>query len=100
MDTKRGKRAGSEYDAVSFKVHWPALSLVAFALTLPFDYFHLWIWPDRIAYIVGGLTAAGFLAGLIGCADINRRRWAALGAFLNGLSLGLQAVIEWIYATY
>lgn len=91
---------GSEYDAVTIRVHWPALSLIAFALTLPFDYGRLWIWPYRTAYIVGGLTAVGLLAGLVGCLDRKRRRWALFGATINGLVVALLLAVEWIYSNY
>lgn len=95
----RQRRSGSEYDAVTFEVHWPGLSWVAFALTLPLDYGRLWIWPDRTVYIATGLTAAGLIAGWIGCIDRRRRRWAAVAALVNGMVLVALWAIEWIYST-
>lgn len=94
------KGASSEYDAVSLRVHWPALSLAAFAVTLPFNYGILWIWPRRTIYIVAFLTSVGVLAGLVGCMEPRRRRWALLGVSLNGLVIVLLLAVQWIYRQY
>lgn len=95
-----GRRVKSEYDAVTLHIHWPGLAFLAFALTLPFNYLRLWIWPDRTSLIAAGLTGLGLLAGLVGCADQKRRRWAMVAALLNGMVLVALGAIEWIYRSY
>lgn len=101
-DSRRGRsrRVKSEYDAVTLQIHWPAMAFLAFALTLPFNYLRLWIWPERTALIVAGLTGLGLLAGLVGCADRRRRRWSLLAVALNGMVLVALGVIEWIYRNF
>lgn len=94
------RRVKSEYDAVTLSIHWPGMAFLAFALTLPFNYLRLWIWPERTALIVAGLTALGMLAGLVGCADARRRRWSMVAALLNGMVLVALGATEWIYRNY
>ena len=90
---KSDTKAGDEYDVVSFRVHWPGVSLVAFAATLLFDYTHAYRWP------FSAVTTAGFVAGLIAFKDRGRRRAAAAGVLLNGAVLVMLSLIQLIYST-
>ena len=91
---------GGEYDVVSLRIDWALASITAFVLTLPFNYTRAWIWPDWIGRTVGGLSAVGFVGGLLGLRRPSRRGLAKVGAVLNGMVCVFLVLLEAICTWY
>ncbi len=88
---------GDEYEVVSLRLSWGALSLVLFLLTLPARFLlrlqpwrpaQIWLWPLVPVAAIAALSFLGLVAGLLGLRFSNRPGMAKIGALLNGVVLG------------
>lgn len=89
---------GGEYEVVSFRLSWSALSLFCFALVLPAPYLirlqpwrprEIWLWPLIPPLVIGVLALAGLLCGLLGLRFSENKGSARWGLLLNGAVFGL-----------
>lgn len=93
-------KPGGEYDAVTLEAHWPGLSIIAFAVSLLFNYGKAWIWTQQTVVTVAVLCSAGAIAGLLGWHHPSRRQLARAGTILNGMVCLFLATMEMIYRWY
>ena len=79
-----------EYEVLRISISWGLLSILAFAAAIVL---HIFGWRffglgiARLALWTLGLSAGGFVLGLIGLRVGRGRRAARLGTFLNGVVL-------------
>lgn len=88
---------GDEYEAVSLRPSWGAVSLIFFLLTLPAKTLlrlqpwrpaQLWMWPLVPVVAIAVLSFLGLLAGLLGLRLSESRGMAKIGVLLNAVVLG------------
>lgn len=90
--------ADDDYEVISLKISWAALSILSFLLTLPArDLLQLlpwrpqniWLWPLVPPMVILGLSILGFLFGALGLKYSAHRGMAKIGMFLNGVVLAI-----------
>ena len=88
---------GGEYEVVSLRLSWGALSLTFFLLTLPARTLldlqpwrpaQIWMWPLMPVVAIAALSLLGLLAGLLGLRLSDGRGMAKVGVLLNAVVLG------------
>ena len=87
---------GDEYEVISFRLSWGAVSLLLFLLTLPTRYLlflqpwrprNLYLWQVLPPIVIGALSALGLAAGLIGLRFSASRGMSRMGVLLNAVVL-------------
>lgn len=93
---------GDEYEAIDMKISWSVLSVIFFLLTLPAPYLvrlqpwrpqNPWTWPLVIPAVFLGLSTLGMICGLLGWRFSSSKGMAKWGMILNGVVLGLIALL-------
>ncbi len=89
---------GGEYEVVSLRLSWGAVSLVLFLLTLPAKSIlrlqpwrpeQIWMWPLVPVVAIAVLSFLGLLTGLLGLRfQAKSRGMAKVAVLLNGVVLG------------
>ncbi len=92
------KELGGEYEVVSLRPSWGAVSLTLFLLTLPARSLlrlqpwrpeQIWMWPLVPVAAIAVLSFLGLLTGLVGLRfQAQSRGMAKIGVLLNAVVLG------------
>lgn len=93
---------GDEYAVVSLRIGWGAASILFFGLALAARYLldfqpwrpqRYWLWPMMRPGFIAALSALGLGSGLVGLKLSANKSLAKMGVLLNGIVLGIIALV-------